>query len=222
MTPPLPGGKTSPFGGLHVLVDDDPRWKWSPLEQTRFACSGGASVVQLRAKFLRDQEIVELGCLIREQTLKADIRFVMNDRFDLALACEADAVHLGQTDLPPGGIPETIRRKLRIGRSTHTLEQARIAINEEADYIALGPVFGTQSKESEYDKRGLSTLREIVALVAPRPVVAIGGITRDNLASVLATGARGAAVISAVTQATDPTDAVKELVRTFSSFSGNA
>ena len=222
MTPSPSGGKTSAFDGLHVLVDDDPRWNWSPLEQTRFACSGGASVVQLRAKFLHDQEIVELGCQIREQTLEAGIRFVMNDRFDLALACEADAVHLGQTDLPPGGIPETIRRKLQVGRSTHTLEQAHIAIKEEADYIALGPVFGTQSKESEYDQRGLSTLREIVAAVAPCPVVAIGGITRDNLASVLATGTRGAAVISAVTQATNPTEAIKKMVQIFPAFSGNA
>ena len=222
MTPPRSGSKAASFDGVHVLVDDDPRWKWSPLEQTRFACSGGASVVQLRAKFLHDQEIVELGYRIREETRKAGIRFVMNDRFDLALACEADAVHLGQTDLAPNAIPETIRRRLQVGRSTHTLEQAHIAMNEEADYIALGPVFGTQSKESEYDQRGLSTLREIVAAVAPRPVVAIGGITRDNLASVLETGARGAAVISAVTQANDPTDAVKELARSFSSFSGNA
>ena len=222
MTPSRSVSEANPFDGLHVLVDDDPRWQWSPLEQTRFACAGGASVVQLRAKFLQDQEIVELGYRIREETRKAGIRFVMNDRFDLALACEADAVHLGQTDLPPNAIPETIRRRLQVGRSTHTLEQAHIAITEEADYIALGPVFGTQSKESEYDQRGLSTLREIVATAAPRPVVAIGGITRDNLASVLETGARGAAVISAVTQANDPTDAVKELARSFSSFSGNA
>ncbi len=222
MTPPLPGRGTSPFDGLHVLVDDDPRWRWSPLEQTRYACSGGASVIQLRAKFLNDQETVELGCQIREQTRQAGIRFVVNDRFDLALACEADAVHLGQTDLPPRAIPEAIRKNLRVGRSTHTLQQAHIAIEEGADYIALGPVFGTQSKESEYDQRGLSTLREIVVAVAPRPVVAIGGITRDNLASVLATGTRGAAVISAIAQAAEPTDAVKQLVRIFSSFSGNA
>ena len=222
MTPPPAEHKESFFEGLHVLVDDDPRWRWTPLEQTRFACSGGASVIQLRSKFLTDQEVVELGYRIREQTREAGIQFVMNDRFDLALACEADAVHLGQTDLPPHAIPEAIRNRLQVGRSTHTLEQARIALEEGVDYVALGPVFGTQSKDSEYDQRGLSTLREIVTTVAPQPVVAIGGITGDNLASVLDTGARGAAVISAVAQAADPVKIVKQLVQTFSTFPGNA
>ena len=102
MTPPPAEHKESFFEGLHVLVDDDPRWRWAPLEQTRFACSGGASVIQLRSKFLTDQEVVELGYRIREQTREAGIQFVMNDRFDLALACEADAVHLGHLLLVAG------------------------------------------------------------------------------------------------------------------------
>ena len=214
--------RRSPFAGLHVLVDDDPRWTWNPLQQARAACEGGASVVQLRAKFLNDQEILQLGRSIRQLTQSARVRFVMNDRFDLALACHADAVHLGQTDLPPAAIPEGIRHELDIGRSTHTPDQADLAIQERADYIALGPVFPTQSKESEYAQRGLSRLREIVEAVAPRPVVAIGGITQDNLASVLATGAQGAAVISAVAQAEKPEIAVRELVSIFQSVPENS
>ncbi|MEE3326834.1 MAG: thiamine phosphate synthase [Myxococcota bacterium] len=214
--------EASRFEGLHVLVDDDPRWTWDPLEQTRAACEGGASVVQLRAKFLNDRETVELGKSIRELTRNAGIQFVVNDRFDLALACKADAVHLGQTDFPPQAIPQSIRRQLGVGRSTHTVDQAHIAIEERADYIALGPIFGTQSKESEYEQRGLSQLREVVKAVAPRPVVAIGGITSDNLTPVLETGARGAAVISAVAQAEKPQHVVRELARVFHSFSERA
>lgn len=207
------------FQGLHVLVDDDPRWIWNPLQQTQAACLGGASVVQLRSKHLTDQEIVSLGLKIRESTRNAGIQFVVNDRFDLAMACEADGVHLGQTDFPPDALPESIRQNLRVGRSTHSLDQAHIAMEEGADYIAFGPIFETKSKDSEYEQRGLLQLREIAERLLPHPVVAIGGITRDNLAEILAAGARGAAVIGAVAQAKNPRQAVGELTAIFDSVS---
>ena len=106
------------------------------------ACLGGASVVQLRSKHLTDQEIVSLGLKIRESTRNAGIQFVVNDRFDLAMACEADGVHLGQTDFPPQKpFQNRSARTCEVGRSTHSLDQAHIAMEEGADYIAFGPVF---------------------------------------------------------------------------------
>ncbi len=199
------------FAGLHVLADDDPRWRWSPVEQARKALKGGASVIQLRAKQSGDRTILEWAREIRSLTRAHQALFVVNDRFDLALLSEADAVHLGQDDLPPQRIPASLRERLAVGRSTHTPEQAHLACEEEVDYIAYGPVFGTQSKHSTYSARGLETLREIVSIAGSRPVVAIGGIGKENLTALLETGARGAAVISAVVDARDPEQAARTL-----------
>jgi thiamine-phosphate diphosphorylase len=203
------------FGGLHVLCDDDPRWTLGLAEQARAACAGGAAVVQLRAKHAPDREALAHARALREITRAAGVCFVVNDRFDLALACEADGVHLGQTDLPPAALPRAARARLAIGRSTHTLDEARAARREPVDYVAYGPVYGTQSKQSEYDARGLETLAEVAAIVAPKPLVAIGGITREGLGPVLDAGATGAAVISAVIGAPDPVAATVELVARF-------
>ncbi|MGI9590313.1 MAG: thiamine phosphate synthase, partial [Myxococcota bacterium] len=154
MTARAPTSAPERLRGLHVLSDDDPRWKHPPLEQAAAACGGGASVVQLRAKHATDREALAWARPIRRLTRDAGALFLMNDRFDLALLCEADGVHLGQDDLAPARIPGALRARLRIGRSTHTLEQARRACAEPIDYLAFGPLFGTRSKDSEYDARG--------------------------------------------------------------------
>jgi thiamine-phosphate pyrophosphorylase len=203
------------FAGLHVLVDDDPRWPHDPAEQAAAACRGGAAVVQLRAKHAGDARAAEWGRAIRALTRADGVRFVVNDRFDLALLSEADAVHLGQDDLPPGALPAAARARLAIGRSTHTHQQAEAAIREDADYIAFGPVFDTASKASPYAARGLAALREIVALAGARPVIAIGGVSERNAAELAAAGARGIAVISAVAGAEDPAAAARKIAASF-------
>lgn len=200
------------FEGLHVLADDDPRWRRDPVEMARGACAGGARVVQLRAKHATDRQALAWARAIRALTREHGTRFVVNDRFDLALASEADAVHLGQEDLPPEALPRDVRARLRVGRSTHDREQAKAARREAVDYVAFGPLFGTGSKDSAYAARGLDALREIVTLVAPLPVVAIGGIDATDVGSVVAAGARGVAVVSAVAAAPDPERATRELV----------
>ncbi len=200
-----------PYTGLHVLVDDDPRWSLDPVEQARGALAGGAPVIQLRTKHATDREAVALGREIRKHTRAGSAHFVMNDRFDLALACEADAVHLGQDDLAPGDLPAEARATLAVGRSTHDLGQAKRALEEGIDYLAYGPLFGTTSKDSPYSARGLEALREIAALAGALPVVAIGGIDSQNLDAVLAAGARGVAVISAIAGAADPEAAARAL-----------
>jgi thiamine-phosphate pyrophosphorylase len=203
------------FAGLHVLADDDPRWRWGPLAQAQAACDEGAAVVQLRAKHAGDREALRLGEQIREATRRAGALFVVNDRFDLALLLEADAVHLGQQDLPPARVRACAGAKLAIGRSTHDDAELARALAEPADYVAFGPVFGTASKDTGHAAQGLARLAAAALRAAPRPLVAIGGIDAGNLPGVLATGARGAAVLSAVAAAGDPAAAVRGLVRAF-------
>lgn len=210
MTRATQPGASQRLRGLHVLADDDPRWKWDPLEQAAAACRGGAAVVQLRAKHATDREALAWARRIRALTREHGALFVVNDRFDLALLAEADGVHLGQDDLPPEALPGDARARLLVGRSTHTLAQAR-ACAEPVDYLAFGPLFGTTSKQSPHDARGLDALGEVVRAAAPRPVVAIGGIDARRIGQVAAAGA-GAAVISAVAGAHDPEAAVRALV----------
>ena len=150
--------------GVHVLCDDDPRWKWDLRVQARAACEGGAAVVQLRCKHTTDREALVVARDLRALTRAAGCAFVVNDRFDLALLAEADGVHLGQGDLPPGRLPEAAHARLFVGRSTHTREQARAVCEEPVDYLAFGPVFGTASKASEWSARGTDRLRDIAAL----------------------------------------------------------
>lgn len=208
---------THSYAGLHVLADDDERWTHDPVSQARAACAGGAQVIQLRVKHATDQQALEWAIAMRELTRECGAALVVNDRFDLALASGADAVHLGQTDLPPDRVPADARKRLALGFSTHSEEQALASRALPLDYVAFGPVFGTRSKDSAYGQRGLAALRRVANAVAPRPLVAIGGIHAGNLAEVIACGAAGAAVISAVAGAPDPVAATRELARPFSS-----
>jgi thiamine-phosphate pyrophosphorylase len=199
--------------GLFVVADDSPAFRWSPVEQARAACEGGASVVQLRAKHAADRATLAMAADIRSITRSSGALFFINDRFDLALLAEADGVHLGQDDLAPASLPAAARRRLLVGRSTHTLVQARAARAEPVDYVAFGPVFETRSKDSPYDPRGLALLAEAVKTVAPHPVIAIGGIDLARAASAKRAGAAGVAVISAVAGAEDPAAAARALVQ---------
>ncbi len=199
--------------GLYVLCDDDPRWRHDPVEQARAALAGGATMVQLRAKHATDRQTLAWAESIRALATAHAALFFVNDRFDLALAAGADGVHLGQHDLPPAQIPATARAELRIGRSTHTLDEARAACDEPIDYVAFGPLFGTTSKDSAYDARGLDGLAEVVRIVAPRPVVAIGGIDAARAADVMRAGAAAVCVLSAIAAANDSEAAARTLAR---------
>jgi thiamine-phosphate pyrophosphorylase len=199
------------LGGLMVIADDAPTWAIDPIDQARAACEGGASIVQLRAKRATDAVALEWAEAIREITRKFDVSLFVNDRFDLALAADADGVHLGQGDLPPSRIPVAARSRLRVGRSTHSLEQAQEACMESLDYIAFGPIFATESKVPDCDPRGVERLADVVRAVQPQPVIAIGGIDLGNVARVAEAGVAGIAVISAIAKAADPRRAAREL-----------
>jgi thiamine-phosphate pyrophosphorylase len=197
--------------GLYVLCDDDPRWPQDPVAQARAALAGGARVLQLRAKRATDAQVLAWAESIRAIAHQRGALFFVNDRFDLALAAGADGVHLGQTDLPPARLPASARGQLLVGRSTHTPEQARATRDEDVDYVAFGPLFGTTSKDSAYGARGLHALAEVVEIVAPRPVVAIGGIDATRAADVIRAGAAAVCVISAIAGARDPEAAARDL-----------
>jgi thiamine-phosphate pyrophosphorylase len=204
-------GESSAVHGLYVLCDDDPRWPHDPVEQARAALVGGARMVQLRAKRATDAQALAWAESIRALAESHGALFFVNDRFDLALAAGADGVHLGQTDLPPARLPAGARERLLVGRSTHTLEEARATRDEAVDYVAFGPLFGTTSKDSEYGARGLDALAEVVRITAPRPVVAIGGIDALRAADVVRAGAAAVCVISAVAGERDPEAAARAL-----------
>jgi thiamine-phosphate pyrophosphorylase len=174
------------------------------------ALEGGANVVQLRKKTMPKGELYAMALALRRLTLLHGALFIVNDHVDIAIAADADGVHLGQDDLPPSvvrALPGFGGRL--IGRSTHSLEQARTAMDEGADYIAVGPVFPTPTKAGR-PAVGTGLVSEIAA-IADRPFVAVGGIDHDNAPAVVEAGARALAVVRAVYDAADPAEAARRL-----------
>lgn len=168
----------------------------SHAEQVRRLSAGGATFIQLREKHLVPREFYREAEEALRVARSCGVRLIINDRVDIALALKADGVHLGQDDLPP-----TLARKLLgedaiIGFSTHTVEQAMEAARLPVDYIAIGPVFETTSKENPDEVVGLEGLRRVRRAVGKIPLVAIGGIKRENIRETLAAGADSVAVIS--------------------------
>ncbi len=200
--------------GVYPLADDDPRWRHDPKAIVESSLSGGARVVQLRAKRSTDRECLELARWASKRAHDFGALLLVNDRIDLADLAGADGVHLGQDDLPPEHIPIELRQRLLVGLSTHDLNQVRESRNRPVDYIAFGPIFRSESKTSAYDARGLRMLERAVR-EAHHPVVAIGGIGLRNMAHIRRTGAVAAAVISAIADTDDPESATRALQQAF-------
>jgi thiamine-phosphate pyrophosphorylase len=174
------------------------------------ALDGGATVIQLRKKSMPMREQYRLAAALRTLTSEHEALLIINDHADLAIAADADGVHLGQDDLPPDAVRALPGFEGRlIGRSTHSLEQARTAIDEGADYLAVGPVFPTPTKEG---RPAVGTrLVSAVAEIADRPFVAVGGIDHDNAPGVVEAGASAIAVVRAVYDAVDPAESARRL-----------
>lgn len=176
---------------------------YEPMAQA--ACEGGADILQFRDKTLPWKARFEIARRLRQICAHHGALFIVNDATDLALAAQADGVHVGQDDLPLTAVQELVRRAGRgdflIGVSTHSLAQAQEAERGGADYIGIGPVFATPTKPT-YGSVGLELVREVTASVRT-PHVAIGGIDAGNVKQVLAAGARRVAVVRAVCGAGD-------------------
>ena len=173
---------------------------------------GGARLIQLRAKELASGEFFALAKEARQLTREAGAIFIVNDRADIAFACGADGVHLGQDDLPLHTARKLLGKEKIIGVSTHDLAQASEAEKAGADYIGFGPIFGTATKETGYSPRGLEMLREIRKAVKV-PVVGIGGINEGNVAQVWQAGADSAAIISDLVAADEVAEKVKRILK---------
>lgn len=160
--------------------------------------------MQIRAKDLDSGAFLDLCDRVVAMTAPLGGLVIVNDRVDLALLSGASGVHLGQDDLPPLAARSLLGREAIIGQSTHTMEQVELGVAEPVSYVAVGPVFGTATKETGYAAVGPGLVRQAAARAADRPVVAIGGITLETLRVVVEAGASGVAVISDLVASPDP------------------
>jgi len=195
--------------GLYFIIDPVFLKGREPAKVAAQAILGGAKVIQLRDKFHSMKEIIPVARQLRDLCAEHGVLFIMNDYLGLALAVEADGLHLGQDDLPVRVARRLLPVDRILGCSVRTLEQAAAAEAEGADYIGVGSIFPTISKEKT-DVIGLERLRQIRDSVN-LPVVAIGGISRDNAAEVVAAGASSVAVISTVLGAEDVEGAARQI-----------
>jgi thiamine-phosphate pyrophosphorylase len=168
----------------------------SHAEQVRRLGAGGATLVQLREKHLSPREFYREAEDALRVARELGVRLIVNDRADIALALGADGVHLGQDDLPAAAARQLLGERAVIGLSTHNEEQAREAIRLPVDYVAIGPVFQTSSKENPDAVVGLEGLRRVRRIVGQIPLVAIGGVRAEHVPAVLSAGADAVAVIS--------------------------
>ena len=195
---------------LYVITDENVGLKRTHAEIAERAIAGGADAIQLRDKSCSSRDLVRIGRTLREITRRNAILFIVNDRLDVALACGADGVHLGQGDMRTDVARQIAPLGFIVGVSVSTVDEAVWAEQEGADYVALSPTFSTGSKPDAGPGHGLEMLREIQRNVSV-PVIAIGGINRENICEVIAAGAAGVAVISAVVGAADITTAARDL-----------
>jgi thiamine-phosphate pyrophosphorylase len=192
---------------LYVITDRAIQAPRSHVAVVEEAISGGASVVQLREKGVSTRVLFEEALALRKLTREKGVLFIVNDRLDVALAVGADGVHLGEEDLPIS-CARRMAPSLIIGASCDTEEKARELEALGADYLGVGTVFATATKKDAGEPIGLLRLRRIKEAVSI-PVVAIGGITLENVEAVLATGVDGVAVVSAVVGAPSPYEAAR-------------
>jgi len=199
---------------LYAILDTSFSKGRSPITILREFLAGGVKLVQLRAKELSSADFFSLAKEARQLTREAGAFFIVNDRSDIALACNADGVHLGQDDLPLHAARKLLGSDKVIGISTHDLDQARSAELNGADYIGFGPIFGSTTKDTGYTPRGLEMLREVKQAVKI-PVVAIGGITEKNVAEVWEAEADAAAIISDLMGAENAAIKVNTILRNY-------
>lgn len=186
----------------------------SHVRQVERLSDGGAKFVQLREKYLAPKDFYFEVETALKFARERNIKIIINDRVDIALALSADGVHLGQDDLPPDKAREMLGKNAIIGFSTHNINQAIEAIKLPIDYIAVGPVFITTTKENPDAIVGLDGVKKVREAIGDFPLVAIGGIMHENFQSVLDAGANSAAIVSGIVS-----DA-KKIAENFRRFNG--
>jgi thiamine-phosphate pyrophosphorylase len=186
---------------------------WAPLDLLRAFLNGGSTVIQIRAKTLDSGALLDLCDRAVAMAASTGASIVVNDRADVARMAGAAGVHVGQDDLPPLAARRLLGPGAVVGFSTHSVDQVAHAVTQPVSYIAVGPVFGTQTKDTGYDAVGLDLVRAAARLAAPIPIVAIGGITLDTADAVLAAGASSVAVIGDLLVTGEPAARVAAYLR---------
>lgn len=194
---------------LYAVTDRAWTGEQTLYEQVEAALKGGVTCVQLREKELDEtaflQEAKDICALCR----RYGVPFIVNDNVDVAIACQADGIHVGQEDMTAGEVRRRVGDAMILGVSVHTVEEARRAVRDGADYLGLGAVFPTSTK-TDVDQMTNETLRAICDAVDV-PVVAIGGINRGNLLKLSGSGVDGVALVSAIFSAEDIEDTCRKL-----------
>ncbi len=206
--------------GIYVIVDPEAT-RGRPVEQVaRDALEGGARAIQLRDKLSDKRPMLETAQTLKRLCEERGALFVMNDHADVARACEAHVLHVGQTDLPIENARETLYPSQLIGSSNNGVEQARRSAADGVDYIAVGAIYRTTTMgKSGRSALGLEMISRVKGEVS-QPIVAIGGINRSNIGDVARAGADSACVVSAVTFADDPKSATAELASLYDDAAG--
>ncbi len=200
------------IGQYHVLTDTVLQSRFSHAELTKQAIAGGADTIQFRQKIGATRKMIEIASQLKQLCAEAGVTFLVNDRVDVAIAADADGVHLGQDDFPIPLARELLGECRIIGGSAATLKEARKCLADEVDYIGFGPVYPTTSKADAGPVSGIELLQQVVKAV-PLPIIAIGGINTENTVEAIQSGARGIAVISAVCCQEDPELATRALYK---------
>jgi len=195
---------------LHVLTDREWSRGRATLDVARAAIEGGASVIQLRDKAASTRTLIEEGLALRALTREHNVLFIVNDRLDVALAVDADGLHIGQDDMPVGLARQLLGPERILGVSAGNLEEAEEGVAEGADYLGVGPIYPTRGKQDAGPATGINLLRDLSTRYRV-PLVAIGGITLQNAADVVHAGAIGVAVITAVVNVENIVSAAREL-----------
>lgn len=201
--------------GLYVIADNSAVPGRSHRAICEAACEGGAGIIQLRSKTMPGRSFYETAMELRRVTSRYGAILIINDHLDVALAVDAEGVHLGQEDLPVQAARKAAGDRLIIGVSTHSVEQAVEAEKSGADYIGFGAMYETRSKDRPTSPQGVLKLAETVKAVSI-PVVAIGGITLEKVPEIRNTHAAAFAVISAVAAAPDIKSEVSKLISAWS------
>jgi thiamine-phosphate pyrophosphorylase len=196
---------------LYIITDEELSKGRSHLEISEASIKGGADVIQLRDKTASSHKLFETAIQIRKITEKAGVQFIVNDRLDIALAANADGLHVGQDDLPALVARRFLGPDKILGASAKSIEEAIRAEKDGADYLGVGPIFEARGTKADAGKpKGLQLIKDIHQKCL-LPIVAIGGINLKNISSVIEAGAQCAAVISAVVSAPDLSNAVQSL-----------
>jgi len=195
---------------LYLVTDRGLARGRTTLEIVKAAVYGGASVVQLREKDCSTREFIEQAYRIKAFLKDHGVPLIINDRLDVAQAVKADGVHLGQSDMPLGLAKEILSNSMIIGISAESLQDAIEAEKGGADYLGVSPIYATPTKTDTAPPLGLAELKKIRKAVK-LPLVGIGGLSKENAADVIRSGADGVAVVSAIVAADDPETAAREL-----------